>query len=67
MCGLTRLLLAGFVIGTAVSSVTGSDLAGWVVGMAVAAAVATVQRAQGGSTCAVKAPARLPADDHRES
>lgn len=28
-CGASRLLLAGFVVGTIVSSMTGSDLAGW--------------------------------------
>lgn len=66
MCGLTRLLLVGFVIGTVVSSVTGSELAGWLAALVGAAVVATVQRARGTAACAVQPPPPVTAEHRRD-
>jgi hypothetical protein len=67
MCALTPLLLIGFVAGTAVSSLTDSDLAGWVAALAAFALAVAVRRVRGTSTaCAVNAPAHAAAKRHRD-
>lgn len=67
MCGVTRLLVIGFLIGTVVSSLTGSDLAGWVAALLATAALAGVQRVRGGPACPVPATARVGATARRET
>lgn len=56
VCGLTRLLLVAFVMGTAVSSLTGSELAGWLAALVGAAVLTVVQRARGGASCPIDQP-----------
>jgi len=59
MCGLTPLVLVGFVVGAVASTLTGSDLAGWVAGLAAFAVAAWVQHRRGTPVvCTVTAPAR---------
>ena len=61
VCGLTRFLLVGFVIGTVASSVTGSDGFGWAAALIGVASLAVVQRIRGtAAACAVR-PAPVPA------
>jgi hypothetical protein len=61
VCGLTRFLLVGFVLGTVVSSVTGNDVYGWAAALIGVAALAVVQRVRGtAAACAVR-PAPVPA------
>lgn len=54
MCSLTPLLLVGFLVGTLVSSFTGSDAAGWATALAAVALTAAFRRVRGTpASCAV--------------
>jgi hypothetical protein len=54
LCGASRLVLIGFIIGTAVSSITRSDLAGWGAGAAGVGVYLVRQRLRGtGGSCAI--------------
>lgn len=58
MCGMTRLLVVGFVLGTLVATLTGNDAAGWVAALVGVAVVAAVQQVRGTrASCAVERPA----------
>jgi hypothetical protein len=54
MCGATRLLVPAFLVGLAVATFAGNDLAGWVAAGMTVAILAVVQRARGtGGACAI--------------
>lgn len=56
-CGVTRLLVPGFLLGVGVSSVTGSDLIGWAaVALPVGVLVAVRRICIIGASCAIAPP-----------
>lgn len=60
-CGASRLLLAGFVAGTLVSSLTGSDLAGWAAAALAVGLITVLRRVRGTSTsCPIPPAVRSP-------
>jgi hypothetical protein len=60
LCGTTRLLVIGFLIGIAVAGLTGSDALGWLAGLAGGGALWLVQRRLGITTaCATDPRARF--------
>lgn len=67
MCELSTPLFVGFILGTLVSSLTGSDLAGWLAGLAAFGAIVAVQRLRGPSatSCSSRGPAHTDAGARR--
>ena len=65
-CGVTRLLVPGFLVGVGASSVTGSDLIGWAAAVLAVTVLLASRRTRGiGAACALARPdAALHPDAH---
>ncbi len=51
MCTLSRVLVAAWVVGVSVATLTGSDVAGWAAAIAAGAATALWLRRRWGAAC----------------
>jgi hypothetical protein len=54
VCGTTRLLVPGFMVGLGVSTFTGNDLFGWIAAALTISALAVLQKVRGAAvSCAL--------------
>lgn len=64
LCGTTRLVVIGFLVGIAVAGLTGSDALGWLAGLAAGGVLWLVQRRLGiTGACATDPRSRFDAQE----